>query len=425
MHTPTRDDNPLFDLPPRKDKVVQPLNDSTKSNSGENEAVELIRQKIGKLYAQEPSARQEIKETEGIKPSQRSKHQAYMHELTSSGKSLAEIQTAWHAYYVGLPNKEKHEVWQEFYANYDKVRTKGASHPATQPTQADQQHAINVEQHSRSQPASPKRHRSKTDKRSVAELQNQLLHKIGARTHKQQTHVKSLVFGLAMGSAMLIITSFGFFNERFIAPFMTPSRTVTSTPIIVDSTAAVGPEPKVIIPKINVEIPIVFDEPSINEDAVQRALEDGVLHYPTTPKPGELGNSVIFGHSSNNILNRGKYKFAFVLLNRLEEGDTFMLQHEGKRYVYRVFEKKVVTPDQVEVLGNVSDKPAVASLITCDPPGTSTNRLVVIGEQISPDPAGNIASSAGPPTTAIDNRPDILPSNSPSLWSRLYNWIAT
>jgi uncharacterized Rmd1/YagE family protein len=41
-----------------------------------------------------------------------------MYDLSHSGKSLAEIQTAWHQYYVNLPNDEKHQVWQEFYANY-------------------------------------------------------------------------------------------------------------------------------------------------------------------------------------------------------------------------------------------------------------------------------------------------------------------
>ena len=33
--------------------------------------------------------------------------------------------------------------------------------------------------------------------------------------------------------------------------------------------------------------------------------------------------------SSNNILNKGKYKFAFVLLKQLESGDTFMIQYKS------------------------------------------------------------------------------------------------
>ena len=222
-----------------------------------------------------------------------------------------------------------------------------------------------------------------------------------------------------MGSLVVLVLLFGFFNDRFIAPFITPSRSVSSTPILIDSNTAVGPEPKVIIPKINVEIPVVYDEPSIQEDAIQAALERGVVHYATTPDPGQKGNAVIFGHSSNNLLNQGKYKFAFVLLNRLENGDTFYLNKDGVRYAYRIFEKKIVSPTEIGVLGTTS-KPDTATLITCDPPGTSTNRLVVIGEQISPDPTANKASTA----TNSNNQTTIIPSNAPSLWQRIKEFFS-
>lgn len=221
----------------------------------------------------------------------------------------------------------------------------------------------------------------------------------------------------------MVLLLFGFFNERFIAPFISPSRTVSSAPIIMDpDSVATGPEPKLIIPKINVEIPVVYDEPSVEEEAIQNALERGVVHYANTPLPGELGNGVIFGHSSNNILNKGKYKFAFVLLKRLEIGDTFIVQKDSKRYVYRVFEKKVVPPTDMSVLDKTS-KPATFTLITCDPPGTTINRLVVIAEQISPDPAGNIASSSQ--QNAPLATPAYLPGDAPTLWSRIWGWLGS
>jgi sortase A len=220
-----------------------------------------------------------------------------------------------------------------------------------------------------------------------------------------------------MGAIVLLVMSFGFFNQRFIAPFVTPSRVLSSTPLIVDDNAAVGEDPKIIIPKINVDIPTVYDEESINEAAVQRALEDGILHYPTTPEPGQVGNSVFFGHSSNNILNRGKYKFAFVLLNRLEPGDTFMLEKDGTRYVYRVYDTKIVPPTDLSVLDPDPGRESIATLITCDPPGTSINRLAVFGEQISPSPADNTENTLPPPS--VNPQPEVLPSNAPSLWQRI------
>jgi sortase A len=152
---------------------------------------------------------------------------------------------------------------------------------------------------------------------------------------------------------------------------------VANTEIIATGEAG-GNTPEIIIPKINVEIPVVYDVNTIEEAAVEKGLERGVVHYANTSLPGQDGNVVIFGHSSNNIFNPGKYKFAFVLLSRLENGDTFYLQKDGKRYTYQIYKKQIVNPSNVGVLTD-AEKSATATLITCDPPGTSTNRLVVVG----------------------------------------------
>jgi sortase A len=408
-------DNTDHRLLPHHGKVVQPLTDDLKADQKSKDksdpAVELLLNKIDKLYTNEPDAKEELEETEHM-PGRRSKHQQFMHELSNSGKSLAEIQTAWHAYYVGLPDEEKHEVWHEFYSNHERASRLANRKPEpkqTEPAEAKNKkvtHGRKIEQ--------------QHDARTAAEVRNQLLSKVQKRTNvKKGSRGHSLLFGLGMGAIISVIFLFGFFNERFIAPFITPSRAVSNTPIIIDpSGTAVGPESKIIIPKINLEIPVIYDEPSIEEAAVQKALERGVLHYATTPNPGELGNGVVFGHSSNNILNKGKYKFAFVLLKQLEPGDTFMLQKDGKRYIYKVYEKKIVKPEDVSVLNNTS-KPATFTLITCDPPGTSVNRLVVIGEQISPDPKGNVASTVKQDTS----KPATLPGDAQSLWQRFTNWL--
>lgn len=414
--TPPPQDNPLYNLPPKK-KVLQPLPEQlpAKNKHGSVAAVDLIRHKIDSLYGEEPSARQELTEAEHDGP-HHSKHQKFMLELSSSGKSLAEIQTAWHNYYTSLPDDEKHAVWQEFYEQAASTsKHPGNARPAEPEAKPEPQ------------PVKPivtphKRERSQEDRASLSEIKQHLIGKVQSRKlaeQKRGTHLRSLLFGLSMGGITLLFLLFGFFNERLIAPFITPSRAVSDTPIITDVNTAVGPEPKIIIPKINVEIPVIYDEPSIQEAAVQKALERGVVHYATTPGPGELGNGVIFGHSSNNILNKGQYKFAFVLLSRLESGDTFMVQKDGKRYVYKVYEKKVVKPSEVGVLGP-TEKPATFTLITCDPPGTAINRLVVIGEQVSPDPGANVASSAVQ-SAAVE--PATLPSNAPSLWQRLTDWL--
>ncbi len=385
------------------------MDDNSASGKPANLAVDLIRQKLRQLYGSEPNASQEAAEAD--QSGQRlSKHQRFMHELSHSGRSLADIQTEWHNYYQSLPDEEKHQVWQEFYDQHDKSR-----HSALSATPSEDQLA--AEQVERQYTS----HNSQNTKR-FSTVKKQILSNVRAKAKPKSRHLKSLMFGLICGFVVVFIILFSFFNERFIAPFITPSREVSSTPIIIDpSNTTAGPNPEIIIPKINVEIPVVYSLNTINEAQVENALEDGVVHYATTSNPGEQGNGAIFGHSSNNIFNKGKYKFAFVLLKRLENGDTFTLQKDGKRFVYRVFDKKIVKPEDVSVLGPIAGHPATFSLITCDPPGTSINRLVVSADQISPDPVQNAPSSI----TGSQPKPAILPSNAPTLWSRFWSWISS
>lgn len=387
--------------------------DNNRDADAPNNAADLIRQKLAQVYADEPGAREELEEAQAASGA-RSPHQQFMFELGSSGRSLAEIQTAWHNYYVNLPDSEKHQVWHEFYQEHNR-RTA----PQTIPEQ--------VAQHPLFQPrpvaAMPAPRKKRATPRSVSELKQQLLSRVAAQSSQQtrkDSHLKSLAFGLSSGALVVMILLLGFFNERFIVPFISPSKNVSNSSIIIDPiNSAVGPESKLIIPKINVEIPIIFDQDSVDEASMQAALENGVVHYATTSDPGETGNGAIFGHSSNNILNRGKYKFAFVLLNRLESGDTFYVQKDGKRYVYKVFHKKVVKPSEMSVLSDTLGKSSTFSLITCDPPGTTINRLVVTAEQISPDPASNAASD-----NPSLNIPEVLPGNAESLWHRFTRWLS-
>lgn len=376
-------------------------------------AADVIRQKISGLYQEEPSAKEEVIVAETS--TKKSKHQQFMHDLSVSGKSLAEIQTAWHQYYQELSDTEKHEVWQEFYTahgrNNSGIPSPTVAHHTPHPSPTKPSGIQHSEKPTRVE---------KTAATSVSDIKKRISRKAtSSKKLSRKQHLQSVLFGLGMGAIVMLVMLFGFFNERFVAPFITPSKAVSNTPIIIDpNDTAVGPEKKIIIPKINVEVPVVYDEPSIKEEAVQRALERGVVHYASTPSPGEKGNAVIVGHSSNNILNQGKYKFAFVLLNRLEPGDTIVLTKDRKRYAYKVYEKKIVKPSDVSVLQSTG-KPATVTLITCDPPGTSLNRLVVIAEQISPSPAKNKASTA----VAADDTTTIVPGNAPTLWSRLTNWL--
>jgi sortase A len=221
-----------------------------------------------------------------------------------------------------------------------------------------------------------------------------------------------------MGGLVIFIFLFGLFNQILIAPFIQPGRNISDTSIIIDPNgAAPSPNPQVIIPKIDVEIPVIYSQASINEADIENSLEDGVVHYPTTVLPGQKGNAAFFGHSSNNVFTPGQYKYAFVLLHELVDGDTFYLTNNDKVYIYKVISKTIVAPTDVGVLGPVAGQVATATLITCDPPGTSLNRLIVVGQQISPDPSTDSSPTAQTASAVSVGAAVNLPGDGPSLWS--------
>lgn len=106
-------------------------------------------------------------------------------------------------------------------------------------------------------------------------------------------------------------------------------------------------------------------------------LSKSLVHYIPTSLPGEYGNVVIFGHSTlPQLYNPKDYKTIFTYLPSLEEGDNIYVKMGDLQYQYQVFSMTVVNPNQTSVLDQ--DKSAsYLTLITCVPPGTISQRLVV------------------------------------------------
>ena len=154
----------------------------------------------------------------------------------------------------------------------------------------------------------------------------------------------------------------------------------------------VGPfENRIIIPKLGKNIPIV--RPSMEalmredwktfEEDIQKALHNGIVHYPGSAKPGQAGNFFLTGHSSFYPWDDGHYKDVFARLNDLVIGDTYSVYYNGDRHTYRVISKKEVSPNNVSVLDQPSNQ-RLATLMTCTPVGTTLRRLIVMAEEIDP-----------------------------------------
>ncbi|MCX7996381.1 MAG: class D sortase [Patescibacteria group bacterium] len=142
-----------------------------------------------------------------------------------------------------------------------------------------------------------------------------------------------------------------------------------SRPQVVVSNEITVQEYQLTIPRLN----IIGATVRVGADDLSQSL----IHYLPTSLPGEYGNVAIFGHSTlPQLYNPKDYKTIFTYLPSLEKGDTIKVTMEGQEYEYEVFEMFVVEPDQVSVLEQRYDN-SYLTLITCVPPGTFWNRLVV------------------------------------------------
>ncbi len=230
---------------------------------------------------------------------------------------------------------------------------------------------------------------------------------------------------IAAGIAVVLIILFLQYNRLIFAPIMayiSPGNAPASGIEAIDPTVTqtVSADPRLIIPKLNIDVPIHFD---ITLDEVMDAMNNGVAHYRiagASAFPGEIGNLVITGHSAGDVYSSNPYKYIFSGLERLDDGDLIYVNYNSVRYTYRVVKKEVIDPSNVAALVVETDKPLI-TLVTCTPLGTSRYRLLITGEQISPSYDG--ADRANDAVNVDENTEDILPANEPSFLEGVWNWL--
>ncbi|MBR3228849.1 class E sortase [Candidatus Saccharibacteria bacterium] len=227
------------------------------------------------------------------------------------------------------------------------------------------------------------------------------------------------------GVAVVLIILFLQYNRLIFAPIMayvSPGNAPASEIEAIDPTITqtVSAEPRLIIPKLNIDVPVHF---GIQLSEIMSAMNNGVAHYRiagASAYPGEIGNLVITGHSAGDVYSSNPYKYIFSGLERLNDGDLIYVNYNSTRYTYRVIKKQVVEPTNVASLVVDTDKPLL-TLVTCTPLGTSRYRLLVTAEQISPSYEGADESENLP--TVDQNQEELLPANEPSFFEGIWNWL--
>jgi sortase A len=135
------------------------------------------------------------------------------------------------------------------------------------------------------------------------------------------------------------------------------------------------PTPATPAPKENrLIVPSMQLDAEIFEGASARTLRQGLWHRPGTSTPDQGGNTVIAGHRFTYTLPKG----IFYYLNKVTVGQDIGVWWQGKKYIYRVTQVKVVPPTEVSVEDNTPD--ARLTLYTCTPLWSPHDRLVVVAK---------------------------------------------
>ena len=125
------------------------------------------------------------------------------------------------------------------------------------------------------------------------------------------------------------------------------------------------------IPSISCTLPIYHG----TSDAVLQVAV-GHLDWTSLPVGGESSHSVLSGHRGLPSAR------LFTDLDRLVEGDLFMLRILDEMLTYEVDQIRIVEPQDTETL-MVEPGKDLCTLVTCTPYGVNTHRLLVRGHRVA------------------------------------------
>ena len=135
----------------------------------------------------------------------------------------------------------------------------------------------------------------------------------------------------------------------------------------------------IVIPSIDVSLPIYH---GVDEGVLQVAV--GHLEWSSLPGGGPDTHCVLSGHRG---LPTAKL---FTHLDKLQEGDLFMMQILDQVLTYEVDQILIVEPNQVSSL-LPQEGQDLCTLVTCTPYGVNSHRLLVRGHRVESQNTENIA----------------------------------
>ena len=265
------------------------------------------------------------------------------------------------------------------------------------------------------------------------EVQDDFREKIRKKAEKRASKLRRSkhFIPLLIGGFILLVGICFQYNQviaSHIVAYMSPGNTEVNEITAIDPTLSIKTHgsPYLMIPKLNIEVPVIFGTKN-DVKSMNVAMDNGVAHFAVpgaSSTPGQIGNYVVSGHSAGNIYQQSNYKFIFSGLTRMKEGDLVYMDYKNVRYTYKVTGTKTVKPTDVASLKKIANdnegKPMI-TLITCVPLGTSRERLLVYGEQISPSYEN--ASTTNPDEGKEDDGKTEMPANHDSPLEGFWKWL--
>lgn len=164
-------------------------------------------------------------------------------------------------------------------------------------------------------------------------------------------------------------------------PEATTAALPTPTPTPVPEEVKVYAIAKIIIPKIDLKMPIA-------EGATNVTLRVAIGHYSPSVKFGEVGQSILLGH---RMYTYGRF---FNRLDELAVDDEIQIETSTERQTYKVTQTEIVLPSDLgPIFGRTYEEPCLM-LVTCTPVRVATHRLLVTCKLVSREPLGQKPTTA-------------------------------
>ena len=129
---------------------------------------------------------------------------------------------------------------------------------------------------------------------------------------------------------------------------------------------------RILIPSIGAKYVVVDGTDSAD-------LKKGPGFFPEAPYPGARGTVAIAGH-------RTTYLAPFRHIDRLERGNTIVLEMPYGRFTYEVERRRIVKPDALWVIQRTSYDRLVLS--ACHPLYSAAKRIIVFARLVKTEPRG-------------------------------------